>query len=252
MTQRSVAIVTGGGSGIGAATVHLLASRGVSTLVADLDVDAAERVAREASASTGARATGLRCDVTNPDDHASAVAEVESWEGTLDTLVCCAGNPGASAHLQDLPLETWDFVNQVNLMGVVHAIRAVSPTMRRHRRGSIVTVASIAGLTGSRAQVAYSTAKAGVVGLTRSAAKELMREGVRVNAVAPGFIQTPMTDALPDSARETWRVDRVTVEGRLGRSEEVAAGIDFLCSDAASYITGQVLTVDGGFTLGWP
>jgi 3-oxoacyl-[acyl-carrier protein] reductase len=245
----SVALVTGGGSGIGAATVRRLAARGVATVVADVSLEPARALADEVAATAASLA--VACDVTRPDDLVAAV-DAAAGLGDLDVLVCCAGLPGDAVRLEAFPLEQWERVLQVNTMGVVHALRAVTPGMRARGRGAVVTVASIAGVSGSRRQVAYSGAKAAVVGITQAAAKELMADGIRVNAVAPGFIATPMTDAMSERTREAWRVDQLTLGGRLGRADEVAAAIDFLASPDASYVTGVTLTVDGGFTLGFP
>ena len=249
MRGTSVALVTGGGSGIGAATVRRLAARGLSTVVADVAKSAAESVAAEVSGP--APSVAVSCDVTRADDLANAV-EMAADIGDLDVLVCCAGLPGDAVRLEAFPLEDWQRVLEVNTMGVVHALRAVTPGMRARGRGAIVTVASIAGVSGSRRQVAYSGAKAAVLGITMATAKELMADGIRVNSVAPGFIATPMTEAMTARTREAWRVDQLALGGRLGQADEVAAAIDFLASDEASYITGVTLTVDGGFTLGFP
>ena len=159
----SVALVTGGGSGIGAETVRRLAQRGVRTVVADLDFESARRVSAEAGAS--ARSVAIRCDVVDPEEvrqAAAAAAELGRW----DVLVCCAGWPGEAARLEVVPLDQWDRVFAINTMGVVHATREAATRMRPLGRGSIVHVASIAGLTGSRGQVAYSGAKAAVLGIT--------------------------------------------------------------------------------------
>jgi 3-oxoacyl-[acyl-carrier protein] reductase len=219
------------------------------TVIADLAVDAAEKLASEVSAE--APSLAIHCDVTVPGDLDRAVKAATDL-GELDILVCCAGWPGDAARLEAFPMELWQRVFDINTMGVVNALRAVTPGMRERRHGVIVSVASIAGIYGSRGQVAYSGAKAAVLGITRAAAKELMRDGIRVNAVAPGFIQTPMTAAMTEELRNAWRVDQLTVGGRLGLATEVAAAIDFLTSEDASYITGTTLTIDGGFTLGNP
>lgn len=248
-SATEVALVTGGGSGIGAATVRRLADRGVATVIADLNLAAAEALAAEVGDTSSSLA--VRCDVTAPADLEAAV-EAATALGDLAILVCCAGWPGSSAKLDEFSLEDWHRAIDINTMGVAHALRAAAPGMRERGRGAIVNVASIAGITGSRGQIAYSAAKAAVLGITRAAAKELMRDGVRVNAVAPGFIATPMTDAMSDKIKEAWRIDRLTIGGRLGAAEEIAAAIDFLCDPAASYITGETLVVDGGFTLGSP
>jgi NAD(P)-dependent dehydrogenase (short-subunit alcohol dehydrogenase family) len=247
------ALVTGGGSGIGAATVRLLTGRGMDVTVLDLDgAAAAAVVASIEDEEVRARSAAIACDVTSPDDVDRAVSAAFTRTARLDAVVCCAGLAGRSARLESLTLAEWQQVVAVNLWGVVHVSRAVTPVLREQRSGSVVHVASIAGVQGSRGQVPYSAAKAGVIGLTQAMAKELLQFGVRVNAVAPGFIRTPMTDDMTEQVREAWGLDRMVLGGTLGSPEQVAACIGFLCSDDASFLTGVTLPVDGGFVLGYP
>jgi 3-oxoacyl-[acyl-carrier protein] reductase len=248
---KDLAIVTGGGSGIGAATVRRFAARGLHVIVADVRLESAAEVAAEVSES-GAGATPVACDVTQPESVANLVASSNRDGGQIAVLVNCAGIAGRSARLEDYTDRELAAVFDVNLLGVALTIRAVGPIMRSQRRGAIVNVASIAGMTGSRGQVPYSGAKAGVIGITSAAAKELMDAGVRVNSVAPGFIRTPMTNEMSDQIKRAWRLDQLALGRDLGSPEHVAACIDFLASDAAAYVTGVTLPVDGGFHLGYP
>lgn len=246
-----VAVVTGGASGIGAATVRRLAARGLLVVVADLNENAAQTVADEVIQSGGA-AEAIRCDVTSEDDVGGLVAAASSAERVIQVFVNCAGLAGRSARLDEMSDREWRTVIEVNLASVMLTGRAIGPVMYRQRSGCIVNVASIAGIQGSRGQVAYSAAKAGVIGATMALAKELMPAGVRVNAVAPGFIATPMTEVMTEQVRRAWHLETMVLGGGFGAPEQVAACIDFLASDAASFLTGVTLPVDGGFSLGYP
>lgn len=247
----SIAIVTGGGSGIGAATVRRLAKRGLDVVIADRNLVTAQAVADEVRA-TGGQARAVACDVTKSDEVDSLITGARAGNATIDLLVNCAGLAGRSGRVDELSADEWRSVIDVNLASVMLTARAIGPVMYRQRSGSIVNVASIAGLRGSRGQVAYSGAKAGVIGVTMALAKELMGAGVRVNAVAPGFIATPMTDSMPEQIRQAWRLEDLVLGGGFGTADQVAACIDFLGSEAASFVTGVTLPVDGGFTLGYP
>jgi 3-oxoacyl-[acyl-carrier protein] reductase len=245
-----VAIVTGGSSGIGAAVVARLAARGHEIVIADVNEGLAGEVA-EGLSNEGTSAVAVRCDVRKEDDVAAVVAAAVEL-GTLTTLVSCAGTAGRSARLERHAEEEWRLVLDVNLGGVILFTKAVGPLLREQRHGSIVNIASMAGLVGSRGQVVYSGSKAGVIGVTKASAKELMAEGVRVNAVAPGFIDTPMTEAMTDEVKAAWGVDKFTLEGRLGNADEIAAAVEFLTGPDSTYVTGTCLSVDGGFQLGYP
>jgi len=245
-----VAIVTGGASGIGAAIVGRLARAGHQLVIADLKAGPAAELA-DSCAAVGVQARGMACDVRAQADVA-AVVDAAAAFGTITTLINCAGLAGRSARLERHSDEEWRAVLDVNLAGVILCTRAVSPILRSQRRGSIVNIASMAGLVGSRGQVVYSAAKAGVIGLTKAAAKELAADNVRVNAIAPGFIDTPMTEEMTDEIKAAWGVDRLTLNGRFGTADEVAAAAEFLAGPGASYITGVCLSVDGGFVLGFP
>lgn len=244
----SVGIVTGGGGGIGAATVSRLARRGLHVVILDIDGKAAHRVA-SSTREQGLSAVAAQCDVTDPESIAAALNESLTEDDRVQTLVNCAGLAGPSRRMAEVPPSEWDSILRVNLTGTAQVMLAALPHMSDG--SSIVNVSSIAGLNGSRGQVPYSMAKSGIHGLTKAVAKELLKRRIRVNAVAPGFIQTPMTDAMPEYIRSRWRVEQLAIGG-MGTPEQVAACIDFLTSDASSYVTGIVLNVDGGFSLGYP
>jgi NAD(P)-dependent dehydrogenase (short-subunit alcohol dehydrogenase family) len=237
-----VAIVTGGGSGIGEACAVLLARRGAKVLVADLHLDAATRVAD----SIGAAAQAHSVDVSDPEACEAMVrAAVDSF-GRLDVAVNNAGVGGPQLPTGEYPLDGWASVIAVNLSGVFYSMRAEIPAMLHSGGGSIVNMASILGSVGFAQSVAYVAAKHGVVGMTKTAALEYARQGIRVNSVGPGFIETPLLAAA--SQEIVAGVSQLHPVGRLGRSEEVAELVAFLASDKASNTTGSYFLTDGGYT----
>lgn len=235
------ALVTGGGSGIGEVLCQLFAREGASVTVLDRDGDAAARVA----ADVGGRA--VTADVRDSDAVNAAVRDAADAMGGLTDLVNNAGI-GTAKPLLDYSDKEWHLLVDVNLTGTFHGIRAAAPIMLEAGRGSIVNNASLTGIRPTRGEGPYSAAKAGVLALTQSAALEL-GPTVRVNAVAPGMIQTPLTEMIV--ANDDWRTaaESGTPAGRLGTADEVAEVIAFLASDAASYVTGQTIVVDGGSVL---
>lgn len=227
-----VAVVTGAGRGIGLATARLLAGRGATVLRVGLgDEDSPDYLA---------------ADMGDPAQVAELYRQVHKRFGRLDILVNNAGILG-DARLGMISAEMMQRVLAVNLMGVVNNIQAASKLMRRSGGGAIVSLSSIVGLRGNVGQTVYAAAKAGVVGATLSAAKELAADNIRVNAVAPGFIATDMVGHL-DARTAAERLAAIPL-GRAGTAQEVAEAIVFLASDAARYVTGQVLGVDGGMVL---
>ncbi len=246
--EGKVAIVTGAGKagkGIGQACAVALASAGASVVVASRTEANAQSVA-DMLAGTGSRALAMGVDVSDASQVDRLVAATLEEFGRVDILVNNAGitRDGLIARM---PEDAWDSVLDTNLKGAFLAIKAVARSMMKQRSGAIVNMSSVMGLTGNAGQANYAASKAGLIGLTKSAAKELAARGIRVNAVAPGWIETAMTADLGDDFREQ-AMARIPL-ARLGTPEDVANAVVFLCSDAASYITGQVLTVDGGMVL---
>jgi NAD(P)-dependent dehydrogenase (short-subunit alcohol dehydrogenase family) len=237
-----VAVVTGGGSGIGAACARLLARRGADVLVADRDLDAAKRVAAE----LGERGLPFAVDVSDPVACEDMVSAVVGTFGRLDVAVNNAGIGGPQAPTGEYPLDGWAAVIGVNLSGAFYCLRAEIPAMLATGGGSIVNMASILGSVGFANAPAYVSAKHGLVGLTQVAALEYARRGIRVNSVGPGFIDTPLLAVLPPDVLAA--VAQMHPLGRLGRSEEVAELVAFLASDRASNITGAHVLADGGYT----
>ncbi|QIZ37699.1 SDR family NAD(P)-dependent oxidoreductase [Saccharopolyspora sp. ASAGF58] len=231
-------LVTGGGSGIGRATVLTLAARGARVAVADIDTDAAHQVAKEA----GTNALPVALDVGDRASWTSAAATVEDQLGGLDGLVNNAGitRDRSMARMSD---EEWGQVLDVHLRGAWLGCQIMAPLVTATDGGAIVNLSS-SGRYGTFGQTNYSAAKAGVVGLTRTVAVELASRGVRCNAVAPGAVDTPMIGTVPDSVRQKW-LDTITL-GRLAAPGEIANVIAFLLSPEASYITAQVIDVTGG------
>ena len=243
MAQRPVALVTGGSRGIGRAVVLRLAQ-------ADYDVgfcyrsrstDATET--EQAAAESGARILAVQADVADSAAVSTFVRRVEDELGPIEAAVTSAGVTRDKS-LMMMADDDWAAVLRTNVDGTFHACRAAMFGMLKRRRGAVITLSSVAGRYGNAGQANYCAAKAAVSGFTMAAAREVGRYGVRVNAVAPGFISTDMTETLPDQVREQV-LPRIPLR-RMGTAEEVADLIEFLVSDRASYITGQVLGVDGG------
>jgi 3-oxoacyl-[acyl-carrier protein] reductase len=238
----SVAFVTGGTRGIGAAIARTLHGAGAQVALTGRD---AER-AGTAAAELGSRAAGFACDVAVGEQVEAAVAAAERQLGPIDILVNNAGLTRDNILLR-LADADWDAVLDANLKGAFHTTRAVIKGMMKRRSGRIINISSIVGLTGNKGQANYAASKAGLIGFTKSVAKEYASRGVLANCVAPGFIETDMTGSLPQGARATLLEDIAL--GRLGRPEDVAGAVLFLASDLAGYITGQVLVVDGGMVI---
>jgi len=239
------AIVTGGSRGIGEATVKKLASLGASVAIIYAGSEEAALVLRdECKDNYGVRMAAYKCDVSDFDAVKATVAAVKAEFGGIDILVNNAGITldGLVATMKE---EDFDKVIAVNLKGAFNFIRHVAPHMIRARSGRIVNVSSVSGLMGNGGQENYAASKAGIVGLTKTVARELAPKNITCNAVAPGFIRTDMTKAFEGDERITSAVPL----GRMGEPHEVAEVIAFLCSPAASYITGEVIRVDGGMAM---
>lgn len=240
-------LVTGGGQGIGRAVALACAARGARVIVSDRELDPATAVAGEVRAA-GGTATAAALDVGDPAAAAALVAGLEGRGERLDVLVNNAGVSSPPVPSAELRPEEWDRIHAVNVRGLFFAAQAAGRHMVAHGGGSIVNIASQLGIVGSSRRAAYTASKAAVVNLTRSLAIEWAPHGVRVNAVGPGPVVTPMT-ALARSTPELYRdfVSRIPL-GRYGEPEEIAACVVFLASPAASFVTGHTLIADGGFT----
>jgi NAD(P)-dependent dehydrogenase (short-subunit alcohol dehydrogenase family) len=243
--QGRVALVTGGGGGIGRASALAFARSGASVVVNDVDDDqGAETVDR--IRSHGGNAIYSRCDVSDPEQVQAMVASAIDTFGRLD---CAFNNAGInSITLDEYDDEVWSRAIAVNLTGVMLCMREAATVMVKQGSGAIVNTASINGVVGNPGQPAYTAAKHGVVGLTRHGALRWASSGIRVNAVCPGVIDTPMTEQVAADPALRAMIDGMTPIGRMGRAEEVAEAVVWLCSDAASFVTGHPLLVDGGAT----
>ena len=244
--QDKVAIVTGAASGIGAAIALELAGRGATVIVADIDLAAAQGVADQIRAAGGG-AHALEADVADPEANERLAAFAVETGGRLDLAVNNAGISGPTESVADYPLDGWKRVIDINLNGVFYGMKYQIAAMLRSGGGSIVNMASILGSVGWAGSPAYVAAKHALVGLTKTAAIEYAQRGVRVNAVGPGFIDTPLLADNLD-AKTLAQLSSLHPVGRLGTSEEVSALTCFLLSDRASFTTGSYHLVDGGFT----
>ncbi len=245
--QGKVAIVTGASAGIGHATALAFAREGAAVVVADIDGDRGEKTAVEIE-GIGAEAIFARADVSSADDVAALVARTVERFGRLDFAFNNAGVEGAPAPTAECTLDNWSRTIAINLTGVFLCMREEIPKMLLTGGGAIVNNSSVAGLVGFAGIPAYTASKHGIVGLTKTAAIEYATQGIRVNAVCPGVIQTEMitrfTHGDPDAAAQLLHTEPI---GRLGRPEEIADTVVWLCSEQASFVTGQALAVDGGF-----
>jgi NAD(P)-dependent dehydrogenase (short-subunit alcohol dehydrogenase family) len=238
-----VALITGGAGGIGAAIAQRFARSGAWIAVADIRVDVAQKAAHGLT-KAGHRAVGLGGDVSRSADADELVRHTVESFGRIDILVNNAGIMGRAAQLQDLKDEDWNSVIGVDLSSVFYVTRAVIPHMRARKSGCIVSVASIAGKEGTPHLIPYSVAKAGIIAFTKALGKEVVAEGIRVNCVAPGVVETPLLEQLPPESTQLM-LSKVPM-GRFGTADEVAAVVHFLASDDASFITAQCFDASGG------
>jgi len=243
--RGKVAIVTGGARGIGLAIATCLADEGVSVVISDLNGEAATVAAQKLTAK-GLAALAVKTDVASAGDVTAMVAVTLAQWGRVDILVNNAGitRDGLLLRMKE---EDWDAVISVNLKGAYHCIKAVLPLMTKQRSGRIVNISSIAGVMGNAGQANYAASKAALIGVTKTVAREYASRGITVNAVAPGFIDTAMTAPLSPAVREG--LLKEIPLARLGSPEDIAHAVLFLSSDQASYITGQVIHVNGGMYM---
>ena len=250
LLEGRISLVTGSASGIGRATSLVMAREGATVVVSDLNADGAEETL-SAIKETGGDGMFVHADVSRPADVSALVGQIVSRYGRLD---CAFNNAGVEGYiggrLHEYPEDQWDRLIEVNLKGVWLCLKQEIPQMLAQGGGAIVNTASAAGLVGSRGMSAYVASKHAVVGLTKAAALEYARDGIRVNAVCPGIIDTPMVRRLiggRDAEYEAGIPVRQPI-GRLGTPEEIAESVTWLCSDSASLVTGLAMAVDGGFT----
>ena len=245
LLENKVAVVTGAGRGIGEAIARRLASEGAAIAVCDVMLDSAKQVA-DSLAKAGTKVIAYAVNVTDGKQVAEVCEKIVTDFDRVDILVNNAGITRDNLLLR-MSEQDWDMVLGVNLKGAFLFSKALIPSMMKQRGGAIVNIASIVGVMGNAGQANYSASKAGLIGLTKTIAKEYAKRGIRANAVAPGFIQTAMTQKLTDEQTKM-QTDYIGL-GRLGQPEDVANVVLFLASDLSSYVTGQVVGVDGGLRI---
>lgn len=242
---KKIAMVTGSARGIGLAIAKKLADSGCSIVISDILADAAEDSASKLRAN-GVDAAAVSGDVSNPDDVDNMFKKAVEKFGSVDILVNNAGL-ARDNFIMRMSEKDWDLVMNVNLKGAFFCTKAASRLMMKKRWGRIVNISSVVGVMGNVGQANYSASKAGLIGLTKSSAKELAGRNITVNAVAPGYIQTEMTEKLPEAAKEGFL--SVIPLKRPGTPDDVAGVVSFLASDLAEYVTGQVIHCDGGMVM---
>jgi 3-oxoacyl-[acyl-carrier protein] reductase len=240
-----VALVTGAAQGIGKAVALLLARNGADIVVSDINLEKAEETAKEVQV-LGRKALAIKVDVAKSNDVDKMVQAILAQFGHIDILINNAGIARDKLILR-MTEEDWDVVLNINLKGTFNCTKAVVRHMSKQKSGKIVNIASVVGEMGNAGQGNYAASKAGVIGFTKTIAREFAQRGINVNVIAPGYIETPMTEALPDKVKEDLK--RLIPMDRLGKPEDVAEAVLFLVSESANYITGQVLNVNGGIYM---
>lgn len=240
-TERKIAVITGGAQGIGKAIAEKLSIAGCKVIIIDLNEDVAKKTANELNGDY------YTVDVVDSERVSDIIDKIIEKDGKIDILINNAGITRDNLLIRMKDKE-WDLVIDINLKGVFNFSKhVVKKSMMKKRSGQIVNIASIIGVMGNAGQVNYAASKGGVIALTKSMAKELAKRNIRVNAVAPGFIQTSMTDKISSDVKDKY-LELIPL-GRLGEAAEVADVVDFLISDKSSYITGQVINIDGGMVM---
>ncbi|MFW6287707.1 MAG: 3-oxoacyl-[acyl-carrier-protein] reductase [bacterium] len=244
--ENKVAFITGSARGLGRAIAEKLAAEKVNIAITDIDVEEAEKTAEEISDKYNVETIALKHDVSSEESTREVVKAIKSRFSRIDILINNAGIT-RDARLMIMKQSDWDLVLRINLTGAFICTKLVSKQMLRQKSGSIVHIASVVGLMGNIGQANYSASKAGLIGLTKTTAKEMAEKGVNVNAIAPGYIQTDMTDVLSEEVSEKM-MSQIPMK-EYGRPEDVANAVLFLVSDLGKYITGQVINVDGGMVM---
>ena len=244
--SEKTALVTGASRGIGRAIALTLGQAGYAVAVNYAGSEAAAEAVKNEIIAAGGKAFTLQGDVSDPEDVKHMFEKIKEGFGFLDVLVNNAGITRDSLLIR-MKESSWDEVIATNLKGNFLVLKAAAAMMIRRKKGSVINISSVVGLTGNAGQVNYAAAKAGVIGMTKAAAKELASRGIRVNAVAPGFVHTEMTEVLSSQVKEA-AVAQIPL-GRFGETQDIANTVAFLASEKADYITGQVICVDGGMAM---
>lgn len=243
--EEKVAVVTGGGRGIGKSIVLALAHQGCNVVITDIDIKTAEKTTQEAE-KLGVRTLAVKADISVSKEVDGFVDETMKQFGHIDILVNNAGITRDNLLIR-MSEDEWDLVLKVNLKGAFLCTRKVIRSMMRQRSGKIINIASVVGIMGNAGQANYAASKAGIIGFTKSVAKEVASRNIQVNAIAPGYIETEMTAGLPDEVKNSYLSS--IPANRAGTPEDIAEAVIFLASSASDYITGQVLHVDGGLLM---
>jgi len=243
--KDKVALITGSAQGIGKAIAAAMAREGANIIISDVNLELSQQTASEIQA-LGVKAIALKLNVTDPADIEASVKQAIEQLGKIDILVNNAGITKDGLFIR-MKKEDWDAVIGINLTGVFNVTKVIAPLLMKQRWGRIINIASIVGQMGNFGQANYSASKAGLIGFTKTLARELASRGVTVNAIAPGFIKTAMTDKIPEEAKQKM-LESIPM-GKLGLPEDIASAAVFLASNAAEYITGQVIAVNGGMYM---
>ena len=235
-------IVTGSARGIGLAIANSFSKKGANVVISDIDQEMVEKVAAEFKTP----AIGIKANVTDAAEVDNLFKQTQEKFGSVDVVVNNAGITRDTLMIR-MAEKDWDMVLDINLKGAFLVTKSAAKIMMKQRSGRIINISSVVGINGNAGQINYAASKAGLIGLTKTAAKELGSRGVTVNAVAPGFIETEMTKNLPDASKEQF-LEHILLK-KVGLPDDVASAVSFLASDDAAYITGQVLSVDGGMSI---